>query len=427
MLCPGKLKDGIELAKVIYYSSVDIGTNKICSILVRIGPEGELKVLGTGITPSQGVHKGVVENAVEAREAITASLTEAQRYVGSDVVRGVFATISGSHINSVNTRADLGEGAQPGGLSAMTLRNLIEAEFPGFDRSQQMLHVIPYGYDVDGLSGVRDPSALKAEEFQLETHVVLGEDKAVQNTVKAIRNGKVNVNSLVTQSIASAEATLTGDERQMGVILVDIGAGTTDVSIYLHGQPWYTSVLPVGGIQMTRDLAVGLRVPYYIADDIKIKWGHVFPEMVGADEEVVVPGFQGQPPRLVRRRGVCEPLTQRMLEVIKLVMLRVNQAGLRRLPIGGIVLTGGGAEVEGLKEMVDKVLGGPVRIATPDLVPGLPSQLRKPAYSAAVGALLWGIKHGSERRRYDDRGKSSTEGPRSLFRRFSKPREEAVG
>ena len=426
-LRPGRLKDGIELAKAIYYSSVDIGTNKICSILVRIGPEGELKVLGAGITPSQGVQKGVVENVAETRDAIAASLAESQRYAGSGVVRGVFATISGSHINSVNTKASLGEGTEPGGLSEMALRNLMETEVPGFDRSQQMLHVIPYGYDVDGLSGVRDPAALKAGEFQLETHVVLGDDQAVQNTVKAIRNGKTTVNSLVTQSIASAEATLTGDERQMGVILVDIGAGTTDISIYLHGQPWYSGVLPVGGVQMTRDLAVGLRVPYYIAEEIKVKWGHVMPEMVGASEEVVVPGFQGQPPRLVRRRGVCQPLTQRMIEIIKLVMMRVNQAGLRRLPIGGIVFTGGGSEIEGLKEMVDNALGGPVRIATPDQVAGLPSQLRKPAYSASVGALLWGIKHGSERRRYDDRGKSSTEGPRSLFRRFSKPREEAVG
>jgi cell division protein FtsA len=416
------------LAKAIYYTAVDIGTNKICSILARVGPEGELKVLGTGITPAQGVQKGVVENVAEAKPAITASLTEAQRYAGSGVITGVYATISGAHINSVNTRGNVqgDAGEDPSDVKPAVLRNMVRSSLPNLDKTQQMLHAIPIGYDVDGLQGVRNPSALRANQVQLETHTVLADGASVANTVGAIKNGKVSVNSLVTQSMASAEAVLTGDERQMGVIVADIGAGTSDVVIYRSGQPWFSTVLPLGGIQLTRDLAVALRVPYYVAEEMKVKFGNVMPALIPEDEEVVVPAFQGQSPRLVKQRGLCEALNLRMMEILKHIMLRVTQAGLRQLPPGGLVITGGTSDIAGLQEMVESVLGGRVRLANPDMVPGLPSQLRKPAFSASVGALLWGIKHGGERRAYEYKPNKSS-GYRSLVRRFSRPKENAVG
>ncbi len=210
----------------------------------------------------------------------------------------------------------------------------------------------------------------------------------------------------------------------MGAVLVDIGSGTADLSIFRYGNPWYTAVIPVGGSQLTRDLAVAARIPYHLAEEIKVKWGHVLPDMVRADEEVVVPGYQGQPRRVVLRRALCEPLHLRMLEVIKLIMLRVTQAGLRQLPTGGLVLTGGAAEMTGLKELVEKTLGGPVRIAYPSGIAGLPSQLRKPAFSAAVGALLWGIKHQGESRRYQTASRTLW-GYKSLVKRLARVKEGA--
>jgi cell division protein FtsA len=412
------------LARELYYTSVDIGSNKVCAILARVGSEGELKVLGTGITPSQGVQKGRIESINEVKAAVAASLEEAQRYVGRGVISGVYATVSGTHISCLNTKEAIKDVEDLEGVTSQQLHKLIQSSFPKVDPSKEVLHVIPIGYDVDGLSGVRNPTGLHANEIQIEAHVVMGDAPTIKNTVKAIEGSKVSVNSLVLQSLASAEATLTGDEREMGAVLVDIGAGTSDISIYRYGNPWYSTVLPVGGSQLTRDLAVALRVPYYMAEEIKVKWGHVLPELIRPDEEVVIPGVQGQPRRVVKRRGLCEPLHLRMVEILKLIMLRVSQAGMRQLPTGGLVITGGAAEMAGLKELVESTLGGPVRIAYPSGIAGLPSQLRKPGFSAGVGALLWGIKHQGESRTYQN-GERTLRGYRSLIGRFGRPREKA--
>jgi cell division protein FtsA len=414
------------LARELYYTAVDIGSNKVCAILARVGAEGELKVLGTGIAPSQGVQKGRIESINDVKAAVATSLGEAQRYVGRGVVSGVYATVSGTHISCLNTKDALRNVTDLEGITSQDMHRLIQASFPKVDPSQEVLHVIPIGYEVDGLSGVRNPTGLHANEVQIEAHVVMGEAAVIKNTVKAIESGKVSVNSLVLQSLASAEATLTGDEREMGAVLVDIGAGTSDISIYRYGNPWYSAVVPVGGSQLTRDLAVALRVPFYMAEEIKVKWGHALPELLKPDEEVVIPGVQGQPRRVVKRRGLCEPLHQRMVEILKLIMLRVSQAGLRQLPTGGLVITGGAAEMAGLKEMVESTLGGPVRIAGPEGIAGLPTQLRKPGFSASVGALLWGIKHQGESRSYQN-GERTLFGYKSLVRRFGRSKEKAAG
>jgi cell division protein FtsA len=412
------------LARELYYTAVDIGSNKVCVILARVGSEGELKVLGTGITPSQGVQKGRIESINEVKAAVSASLEEAQRYVGRGVISGVYATVSGTHISCLNTKEAIKDVEDLEGVTSQQLHRLIQASFPKVDSSKEVLHIIPIGYDVDGLSRVRNPTGLHANEIQIEAHVVMGDAPTIKNTVKAIEGSKVSVNSLVLQSLASAEATLSGDEREMGAVLVDIGAGTSDIAIYRYGNPWYSTVIPVGGSQLTRDLAVALRVPYYMAEEIKVKWGHALPDLIRPDEEVVIPGVQGQPRRVVKRRGLCEPLHLRMVEILKLIMLRVSQAGMRQLPTGGLVITGGAAELAGLKELVESILGGPVRIAYPSGIAGLPSQLRKPGFSAGVGALLWGIKHQGESRTYQN-GVRTLRGYKSLVRRFGRPREKA--
>jgi cell division protein FtsA len=409
------------LARELYYTAVDIGSNKVCAILARVGSEGELKVLGTGIMPSQGVQKGRIESINEVKAAVSDSLEEAQRYVGHGVISGVYATVSGTHISCLNTKEAIKDVEDLEGVTSQQLHRLIQASFPKVDPSKEVLHVIPIGYDVDGLSGVRNPTGLHANEIQIEAHVVMGDAPTIKNTVKTIEGSKVSVNSLVLQSLASAESTLSGDEREMGAVLVDIGAGTSDIAIYRYGNPWYSTVIPVGGSQLTRDLAVALRVPYYMAEEIKVKWGHALPELIRPDEEVVIPGVQGQPRRVVKRRGLCEPLHLRMLEILKLIMLRVSQAGMRQLPTGGLVITGGAAELAGLKELVENTLGGPVRIAYPSGIAGLPSQLRKPGFSAGVGALLWGIKHQGESRTYQN-GERTLRGYKSLVRRFGRPR-----
>jgi len=381
------------LAKEIFYTAVDIGTTKVCALVARVGSEGELKILGFGKTPSQGVQKGRIENLSEAQEAVRICLDDAQRYVSRGVVSGAYVGVSGSHLSCLNIKDTLTDPQDIGGITAHQIQRLLQASYPQVDPSQEVLHIIPTGYEVDGLPGVRNPTGLHAKQVQVEAHVVLGDAAVLKNSVRAVEGNRIPVRSLVAQSLASAEATLTGDEREMGVIMMDIGGGTTDVAVYRHGTPWFSTVVPVGGNQATGDLAEALHIPYYRAEKLKIKFGNALAELVRADEEVVVPGYQGEPQRVIKRRAMCEPLQMRLAELLKLAILRVNQAGLRHMPSGGIVLTGGGAEMEGFRELAQKITGSPVRVASPLGIAGLPAELRKPAFSSAVGVLLWGIKH----------------------------------
>ena len=396
------------MARDTFYTAVDIGTDKITSIMARVGTEGELKVLGNGVVTSQGINKGRIENIVEVQEAVAASLGEAQRYIGNGMPTGIYASVTGSHLTSLNTKEEVGNPDDVGDISSKLLDRLLRGSFPDVGPDQEVLHVIPTGYHVDGMSGIRNPVGLHGNLVEVEAHVVMGDSVILKNTVKAIETNKATVKSMVLHSLASAESTLTGDEREMGVVLVDIGGGTTDLAIYRQGHPWYSAVIPVGGSQLTRDLSVALKTPLYMTEDMKIKWGSVMPEMVASDDEVVIPSFQGQPKHSLSRRILCEPLEARMLEIIKMIVLKVRQSGLREFPAGGLVLTGGGSEMTGLSDLVLKVLGGQVRIAYPEGIAGLPAQLRKPAFSAAVGLLLWGIKHQGETRSSMNGGRAIT-------------------
>ena len=394
------------MAKDTFYTAVDIGTDKVTSIMARVGSEGELKVLGTGVVTSQGMQKGRIENIVEVQEAVRASMEEAQRYIGDAAPADVYASVTGSHLSSLNTKELVENPDDVGDISGKLLDRLLRGSFPDVGPDQEVLHVIPIGYHVDGMSGIRNPVGLHGNLVEVEAHVVMGDSVTLKNTVKAIEAGKASVKSMVLHSLASAESTLTGDERELGVVLADIGGGTTDIVIYRQGQPWYSAVIPVGGSQLTKDLSMALKTPLYMTEEMKIKWGSVMPETIPADAEVVIPSFQGQPKHSLSRRILCDPLNARMMELIKLIVLKVRQSGLREFPTGGIVLTGGGAEMTGLTDLVQKTLGGQVRIAFPEGIAGLPVQLRKPAFSAAVGLLLWGIKHQGETRSFMNGGRS---------------------
>ena len=414
------------MSKETFYTSVDIGSNKVCSIVARVGAEGDLKILGTGMVTSQGMQKGRIDNIDEVKVAVKSSLEEAQRYIGRGVISGVYAGVSGTHISCLNTKDMMENPSADDDIGPQHLDQLIRSSFPKVDPSQEILHMIPIGYEVDGMEAVRNPAGLHAKQINVESHVVMGDAATLRNTVKAVEASRVSVKSLVVESLASAESTLTGDEKEMGAVLVDIGGGTIDLMIYRQGNPWYSAVIPVGGNQLTRDLAVAMRIPYFLAEDIKLKWGHALPELVRADEEVVVPSFQGQPRRIARRRDLCEPLQARMVEMLKQILLQVRQSGLRQLPNAGLVITGGCAELPGIRELALKTVGGPVRLAYPQGIAGLPTQLQKASTSTAVGLLLWGIKHQGERRSYSN-GDRTVKVHKSLLERLTGGRKQEQG
>jgi cell division protein FtsA len=372
------------------------------------------------------MQKGRIDNIDEVKVAVKSSLEEAQRYIGRGVISGVYAGVSGTHISCLNTKDMMENPSADDDIGPQHLDQLIRSSFPKVDPSQEILHMIPIGYEVDGMEAVRNPAGLHAKQINVESHVVMGDAATLRNTVKAVEASRVSVKSLVVESLASAESTLTGDEKEMGAVLVDIGGGTIDLMIYRQGNPWYSAVIPVGGNQLTRDLAVAMRIPYFLAEDIKLKWGHALPELVRADEEVVVPSFQGQPRRIARRRDLCEPLQARMVEMLKQILLQVRQSGLRQLPNAGLVITGGCAELPGIRELALKTVGGPVRLAYPQGIAGLPTQLQKASTSTAVGLLLWGIKHQGERRSYSN-GDRTVKVHKSLLERLTGGRKQEQG
>ena len=376
-----------------FYTAIDIGTSKTTVLVSRVGSEGDLKVFGTGVVPSAGIQRGRVENVEDVRESVQAALAEAQRYLGATGSSGVYVSVSGSHISSVNRREVLDNATTADDISPSMLDSMIRGSFPRVQPGQQALHVIPMGYTVDGLSGVRNPLGLAGRSIEVDSHVVVGDSVVLQNTIKTVESRDVFVRSLVFQGIASAEATLTGDEREMGVMLLDIGAGTTDIVLYRHGSPWFSDVVPVGGHALTRDLAAALGSSTQIAEDIKVQHGTVYPDDLDDNDVVEIPEMKQHWQRPIPRKALAEPLNARMMEIIKMALTKVRQGGLQEWPIGGIVLTGGGSQMEGLRELVQETVGGQVRVGYPYGISGLPVELRKPTFSAAVGLLLWGIKH----------------------------------
>ena len=376
-----------------FYTAIDIGTSKVTVLVSRVGTEGDLKVFGTGVVPSEGIQKGRVDNIEDVRGSVLAAMNEAHRYMGKIDLSGVYVSVSGSHISSVNRREVLDNAATTDDISTKMLDSMLMGSFPKVEAGQQVLHVIPMGYTVDGLSGVRNPLGLVGKNIEVESHVVMGDSVVLQNTIKAVESREVFVRSLVLQGIASAEATLTGDEREMGVVLIDIGAGTTDVVIYRQGAPCFSTVLPVGAHSLTRDLAAAMQSSVQVAEEIKVDWGSVYPDGVPEDETVDIPEMQKHWQRPIPRQALAEPLNARMSEILKMAFSKISQAGIRDWPIGGTVITGGGSQIEGISELMEEMVGGPVRIGYPYGISGLPVELRKPTFSAAVGLLLWGIKH----------------------------------
>ena len=392
------------------FAAIDIGTSKVFSIVARLGPEGELKPLGTGSAPSAGVQHGVIDDLPEARAAVRDSLAECLRYVGRNPVNEFFAVVNGDHLISENSSQQLHSGSELLTITEQHLRSLagVPAQ-PADGRSEQILHAIPMRYRLDGVSGVRNPTGLDTNELQLEAHIVRGSSVPLGNAVQALQGSKMRVEGMVAHPLASGEGVLTADEREMGVVVIDIGAGTIKIACYREGTPCFSSVIPVGGNQLTRDLAIALRVPYPMAEELKISSGQVLPDEIQHGDDVIIPATQTQPKRIVSRQELCEPLYLRSLQILKLIQQELSQAPLEGALPGGVTLTGGGAKMPGFAAMTARGLGARVRIGGPLWFYGLPEPLRQPECAAALGVLQWAIKH---RNRPEQRSPARRAAPR---------------
>ena len=404
------------MAKDIFYTAIDIGTSKVCTLVAHVEPAGNLKIVGIGVVPSQGMDKGRIVDVAGTQEAVRASVKEAQRYLGNRIP-WAYVSVSGAHITCFNTTGIIHPGNEESTISLMDVENLVKNSYPNMDDNKELLHVIPVTYLIDGYRSVRNPVGLHAGRLQVESHIVMGDADLISKTIRAVEDSSIPVQSLVLSSLASSESSLSEDEKEMGVVLADIGAGSTDLAIFKDGSLWYNASIPVGGNQLTRDLSVALGMPYYFAEDLKDKWGHASPNGDQAGEEVLLPSFQGQPRRLIRRTALCKPLVDRLQETLGLILVKIQQAGLNKFPPGGIVLTGGTAEVPGLQQMAKDTLGCQARVASPLGILGLTHEQNKPSFSTAIGLLLWSVKNHGGKKSYSMR-EFDEEEPKNIFQRI---------
>ena len=383
------------------YMAIDVGTTKVCTLIAQVTPNAELEVVGTGVDPSQGMHKGLVVDLAAMQEAIRGSVARASETLGRDLP-GACIGVTGSHIFSIHSTATINDlnGDDHRVIARRELDLVVKQSYPKVAPEQELLHVIPQSYSVDNLQDIRNPVGLKGHHLSVESHAVVGEAASMDNVVRAVEGAGITVKSMALEPLASAEAVLSAEEKETGVVLVDIGGGTSDLAIFMNGVMAHTAVIPIGGYQFTNDLVIFLGIPYESAEAAKLQYGHALPELVDADETVEIAGYEDERPHLVRRRDLCRILNDRGAELLRLILLKVRESGLEVMPPAGIVFTGGATNLPGWEDLAREVIPGAVRIAAPKDILGLPQELQNPTYSTSVGILLWGIHHPTEQRAY---------------------------
>ena len=398
------------------YMAIDVGTTKVCTLIAQVSPEGELEIVGTGVEPSRGMKKGLVVEIDEMKEAVVDSVAKASVSLERELP-GACIGVTGAHIISVHTSATLPNlNGDPNKVSTRAeMDQVIKQSHPKVGSGQVLIHVIPQNYIVDNVGGVRNPVGLKGHQLTVESHAVIGEATSFDNVVRSVENSNLQVKSMVLEPLASAEAVLSAEEKETGVVLVDIGGGTADLAIFIGGVMVHTAVIPVGGFQFTNDLVISFGIPYEEADKAKVTQGHAIPDEVEPDEMVEVRGYDSALPHMVRARDISRILNDRTDELLRLILIKVKESGMRVIPPAGVVFTGGGANLRGLEELARDMFPGPVRIAQPKDILGLPEELKSPTYSTSIGILLWGIHHPTEQIAY--RGTNSN-GSNSKGRRW---------
>jgi cell division protein FtsA len=373
------------------FAAIDIGTTKVCTVVGEVMNGSDVRILGVGIAPSAGLSRGMVENIRDATESIATSKEKAERSSGTHIL-SAHVGIAGSHIECLNNRGivaipDRARPIMPDDVA----RVLDGARVVSIPTNREIIHVIPRYYVVDGQDNVSDPVGMHGTRLDVETHIVTGIDAAIQNLTKCVEGAGVEVDGLVFEPLAAAEAVLDEEEKEQGVVLADIGGGTTDIALYVDGSVYHTAVLPVGGNHVTRDIVVGLRAPYQAAEEAKKKWGHAIPSMVEPGEEITLDAFGAESTKTELRRRLCEIVQARCEEILEMVVAEVKRAVHDDIISAGIVLTGGSSKLAGMDLLAEQVTGWPARIGVPRDLHGLTDLLTDPAYATGVGMLSWAM------------------------------------
>ena len=368
---------------------IDIGTSKICTLVARVEDGSNLRILGVGIEPSQGLRKGTVVDINAAAAAVTRSVEKAERTSGFEI-NAALVSLAGSHVSSINSRGVVGISGGIVDLDDID-RALDAAQAIAIPHNREIIHVIQRGFIIDGQDGIRTPVGMHGYRLEVEAHIITASASTVENLRQCVGGSGIEVSQFVLNPLASGEIVLSETERQMGVAVVDIGGGTTDMAIYIDGDVWHTMVLPVGGNHVTSDIAHGLRLSITQAEEIKLKFGHALQSDISPEEQFTVRSFGGDAPERINRIELVNIIEARMEEIFYLVLQEIKRSGYDGLLPAGVVLTGGTSLLSGCRQLASQVMGVPARIAKPQNLVGLTDQLDSPAYSTSVGLLEWAL------------------------------------
>ncbi|GAP14270.1 cell division protein FtsA [Longilinea arvoryzae] len=368
---------------------IDIGTTKICTLVARVEGERNLRILGVGIEPSQGIRKGTIVDLAAASQSIARSVEKAQRTSGLEITSAL-VSLAGANVSSVNSRGVVGI---TGGVidEDDVARALEAAQAVAIPHNREIIHVIQRGFIVDGQDGVRSPIGMHGYRLEVEAHIITAAASTVENLRQCVQAAGVEVTQFVLNPLASAEVVLSETERQMGVVVCDIGGGTTDMAIYIDGDIWHTMVLAVGGNHITSDIAHGLRLSIPQAEEIKKTYGHAIELEISDEETFSVRAFGEDLPVQVSRKELAHIIEARVAEIFELVLQEIKRSGYDGLLPAGMVLTGGSSLLPAMRNLASQVMGLPVRLARPENLVGLTDQLNSPAYSTSVGLLYWAL------------------------------------
>jgi cell division protein FtsA len=367
---------------------LDIGTSKIVAVVGELSPEGELEVIGIGSHPSRGLQRGVVVNIESTVQSIQRAVEEAELMAGCEI-NSVYAGIAGDHVRSLNSHGIVAikeKEVVPGDVE----RVIDAARAVAIPADQRVLHVLPQEFLIDFQDGIREPIGMSGVRLEAKVHLVTCAVSAAQNIVKCVQRCGLNVEDVVLEQLASSYSVLTEDERELGVCLVDMGGGTTDIAVFCEGAIQHTAVIPIAGDQVTKDIAISLRTPIPYAEDIKIKYACALSHLANPDETIEVPSVGDRPSRRLARQTLAEVVEPRYEELYQLVAEELRRSGFMEMIAAGIVLTGGSSKMEGAIELAEEVFHTPVRLGVPQHVEGLTDVVRNPIHATGVGLLLYG-------------------------------------
>lgn len=378
---------------------LDIGTTKICALICQVSPDGEEKIIGIGTAPSEGLKRGVVVNLEKTIGSIERAVTSAEEMAKAEI-GSVYAGIAGDHIKSINSRGVIAVSRSDNEISEYDVERVIAAaKAVAIPADREIIHILPQEFIVDDQGGIKDPTGMSGVRLEAEVHIVTGAITSAQNIYKSIKRAGYEVNDLVLQPLASAMCVLNNDEMELGTVLVDLGGGTTDLALFTDSSIRHTSVIGLGGRNITNDLAIGLRTPVDHAEQIKIDFGAAMVSLVEAEEMISVPTVGDRPPREVSRSVVANIIEPRVEEIFKLVLMELKRTNFYQSVAGGIVLTGGGSLLRGIDLLAEQIFDMPVRVGIPKGFTGMANIVSNPIYSTAYGLVRYGIDHPEKSRR----------------------------